>query len=167
MRRRYISMVVVVFALWGLGASGAQSGRTSGPVLFTPQDAEGLRLTEEEWTEPTRSREISVGPRIVFQMPQVREAAQGPMLETSTPMDLLVAFEARGAAVDMQSLRVQACRGPFCRSLTETLRPYIRETRVEAKNVQVPEGRFAIKIDITDLQGRKTSEAYRLEVRGR
>jgi hypothetical protein len=167
MRKRTIGIGIVVVVLCGLSASRAQPGRAAGPILFTPQDAEGLRLTEEEWTKPLRTREISVGPRIVFQRPQVREAAQGPLLETSTPVDLLVVFEARGVAVDMQSLRVQACKGLFCKSLTETLRPYIRETRVEARDVQVPEGRFAIKIDITDLQGRKTSGTYRLEVRGR
>jgi hypothetical protein len=66
----------------------------------------------------------------------------------------------------MQSLRVQARKGIFTKSLTETLQPYTRGTRVEATAVQVPEGRFAIQIDIADLQGRKTSETYRLEVRG-
>jgi hypothetical protein len=167
MSRRKIGISIVVVVLCGLSVSGAQPRRAAGPVLFTPQDAAVLRLTEQEWTEPMRLRAISGGPRIVFQRPPVREAAQGPLLETSTPMDLLVAFEARGAAVDMQSLRVQACKGLFCKSLTETLRPYIRETRVEAKDVQVPEGRFAIQVAIADLQGRKTSEAYRLEVRGR
>jgi len=111
------------------------------------------------------AREISLGPRIVFQMPHVRDTPEGPTLETSTPMSLLVAFEERGAAVDMQSLRVQARKGIFSRSLTETLQPYIRGTRVEAQEVQVPQGRFLIQIDIADLQGRKTSEAYRLEVK--
>jgi hypothetical protein len=76
-----------------------------------------------------------------------------------------VSFEARDTAVDMQSLRVQARKGPFTKSLTEMLQPYIRGTRVEANAVQVPVGRFAIQIDIADLQGRKTSETYRLEVK--
>jgi hypothetical protein len=67
----------------------------------------------------------------------------------------------------MQSLRVQARKGIFTKSLTETLQPYIRGTGIEATAVQVPEGRFAIQIDIADLQGRKTSETYRLEVKGR
>jgi hypothetical protein len=38
---------------------------------------------------------------------------------------------------------------------------------VEARDVQVPEGQFAMQIDITNLQGRKTSETYWLAVRGR
>jgi hypothetical protein len=80
-------------------------------------------------------------------------------------MSLLVLFEERGAAVDMPSLRVQARKGLFSKSLTETLQPYVRGTRVEAQAVQVPEGRFLIQIAIADLQGRTTSEAYRLEVK--
>jgi len=169
MRRRDIGKGLVASVLWG-STSWAQPRRSSGPVLFTPQDAEVLRLSDEEWTlsrrpESMPAREISLGPRIVFQMPHVRDTPEGPTLETSTPMSLLVAFEERGAAVDMQSLRVQARKGIFSRSLTETLQPYIRGTRVEAQEVQVPQGRFLIQIDIADLQGRKTSEAYRLEVK--
>jgi len=165
MRRGKISISLVVVVLLGLSVSGAQPGRAAGPVLFTPQDAEALRLTAQEWAKSLRSRQIAVGPRIVFQRPPVREVAQGALLETATPMDLLIAFEARDAAVDMQSLRVQARKGIFSKSLTETLQPYIRGTRVEAKEVQVPEGRFLIQIDIADLQGRQTSETYRLEMK--
>jgi hypothetical protein len=172
MRRCKIGISIVVVVLCGLSASGAQPERAAGPLLFTLQEAERLRLTEEEWTQPLRAQdvplgagEVSLGPRIVVQRPQVRETTQGAMLETFTPLDLLVVFEARGAAVDMPSLRVQARKGIFTKSLTETLQPYIRGMRVEAMAVQVPEGRFAIQIDIADLQGRKTSETYRLEVK--
>jgi hypothetical protein len=170
MRRREIGKGLIASALWGLSTSWAQPRWPPGPVLFTPQDAEVLRLSDEEWTpsrrpESMQAREISLGPRIVFQRPHVRETPQGPTIETATPMDLLVVFEERDTAVDMQSLRVQARKGIFSKSLTETLQLYVRGTRVEAQEVQVPEGQFLIQIDIADLQGRKTSEAYRLEVK--
>ena len=170
MRRRDVAQGLVAFVLWGLSISWAQPRQPPGLTLFTPKDAEGLRLSDEEWMSSRRSgsvqtRGLSLGPRIVFQMPHIRETSEGPTLETSTPMGLLIIFEERGAAVDMSSLQVRARRGLFSKSLTETLQPYIRGTRVEAKEVQVPEGRFLIQIDIADLQGRQTSETYRLEVK--
>ena len=133
------------------------------------QEAARLRWSDEEWIPSAgraslRTRSMAAGPRIVVQRPLVRETPEGPTLATVTPMGLLIVFEARGAAVDMPSLRVQARKGIFSKSLTETLQPYIRGSRVEAEDVQVPEGRFLIQIAIADLQGRTTSESYRLEV---
>ena len=99
MRRRDIGKGLVACVLWGLSTSWAQPRRPSGLILFTPQGAGRLRLSDEEWTpsrrmESMQAREISPGPRIMFQMPHIRETPEGPTLETSTPMDLLVILSA-------------------------------------------------------------------------
>jgi len=62
-------------------------------------------------------------------------------------------------------LRVQGGKGLFSKDLTALLRPYVQGTRVEAQGVQVPAGRFKLEMEITDRQGTKTAETYRVEIK--
>jgi hypothetical protein len=125
MRGYYVVVGMVVVALWGLNASRAQPERTAGLVLLTLQEAEMLRLTEEEWARPVPAERprgpegAPLGPHILFQTPQPQATSQGLTLATFTPTDLLVLFEKQDAEVNMESLRVLAHKGPFSKDLTE------------------------------------------------
>jgi hypothetical protein len=149
---------------WMASAGQPQSARLEGLVLFTPKEATQLRLTTEEWQPSGRKRALSTGPRIVIQRPQVRESTDGPILETTSPTDFFISFEANQAPVNMDSLRITAKKGPFSKSLTDRLRPYIQETDLQAKAVTIPAGRFLIQIEIADQRGAKTDGRYFLRV---
>jgi hypothetical protein len=126
---------------------------------------------EPSWTAtaPVRGTLASstVGPRIVMQSPQLHETRVERTIETVTPLDLLILFEANRAPVDMDSLQVTARKWFFTKSLTALLRPYIWGTTLQGQEVKIPEGRFLLEIEIADVNGMKTVETYRVQVRGR
>jgi len=64
----------------------------------------------------------------------------------------------------MDSLKVEARKGFFSKSLTEMLRPYIRGDNIELSRVEIPKGRFMLDITIADVKGNITDSAYQLEV---
>jgi hypothetical protein len=133
-------------------------------ALFTPEESNALQLTEHEWLLPLSLPASSRGPRIVLQSPSVKRNKRVPVIETDTPALLRVLFEPNPAPVDMSSLQVRARKGFFKKSLTQFLKPYIRGTMIEARNLQFPSGKFMIEIDIADRDGQSTSQSYYLHV---
>lgn len=136
-------------------------------TLLTPQEAAQLRLTEEEWQPPPRTRALSIGPRIIIKRPPLKDAADGAVIETISPTDFIIFFEENRAPVDMNSLQIEAKKWLFTLSLTPRLRPYIQGTSLQAQGVEVPAGLFVIQIEIADVAGAKTVGTYRLMARGR
>lgn len=102
-----------------------------------------------------------------MQSPQLNETGVDRTIETVTPLEPLILFEANHAAVDMDSLQVTARKWFFTKSLTALLRPYVRGTTLQGEEVKIPEGRFLLEIEIADVHGVKTVETYRVKVRGR
>lgn len=155
--------VVVLAAV--LGASNAGS---AGPVarltLFTPAEAEQLRVSDAEWKPARRSRGVPPGPRIDVKAPEVRTSTDGTIIETRTPANLVIQFESTSAPVDMGSLAVTARKGIFSKSLTDLLRPYVKGTSVAVDGVAIPAGKFLVEIAIADERGAQTVETFRLQV---
>jgi hypothetical protein len=167
--RRQVWWTIPLAALWLAGVGHGWSAGARELILFTAKEAEQLRLTDSEWQSRSRSRSFAPesGPRIVMQSPQVQKTSDGYLIETETPTDFLIRFEETGAPVDMDSLKVEARKGIFSKSLTATLRPYVRGTMLQAERVQIPRGRFLITMEIVDRNGAKTVENYRLDIRGK
>lgn len=132
-------------------------------LLFTPQEARKLQLTDHEWRHVPRARALPAGPEIIVRRPQIKPG-EVPTIETQSPTDLDVIFEPRDAPVRMDSLNVEARKGFFSRSLTEMLRPYIHGDSIEVSQVQIPTGRFLLDISIADTSGNTSDTTYRLEV---
>lgn len=134
-------------------------------ILLTPQEAEQLNLTDEEWKKTKRMLRapISKGPVISLVKPALKDAgAEPPSVETISPVHLVVHFKERNAAVDMNSLQVYGKKGILKMSLTDRLKPYIKGTTLEAPDVQVPKGRFLVVVSVQDVNGQKTQKSYRL-----
>jgi hypothetical protein len=98
--------------------------------------------------------------------PWRRTEEAGPTIELGTPSDLEIRVEATQAPVEMHSLQVRASKWLVTKSLTALLQPYIRGRTIQAHPVQLPAGRFRLAIEIADITGAKTTEAYRVKVRG-
>ena len=162
-----MSIAVVTLCLVSLGWTQPEQSREL--VLLTSEEAMHLRLTEEdlerEAASRSRMRAISLGPRIVIEKPLLTSTAPPPTLETESPTDIIVAFEAVQRPVNMESLRVKAKKGWFTKSLTDRLKPFIEGTRLAARGVKIPRGNFLIQIAIADQQGVERVETYRLSVR--
>jgi hypothetical protein len=152
-----LAAVMLFWAAWGRSA-------TPGTILLlSSQEARQLRLTPGEWQSVAMPRALSFGPQIIIRRPQVVPAAI-PTIQAKSPTDLNVIFQPRDAPVRMDSLKVEARKGFFSKSLTEMLRPYIRGDSIELNSVQIPAGRFMLDISIADASGNTTDAIYRLEV---
>jgi hypothetical protein len=164
-RKAYSVMLAVFLGLLSIG----QIQLVGRPMftLLTPQETEQLRLTEEEWRPPPRTRALSLGPRIIIKRPPLKDAADGPLIETISPTDFTIFFEENRAPVDMNSLQIEAKKWLFSLSLTPRLRPYLQGTSLQAQGVEVPAGLFVIQIEIADIAGAKTVGTYRLMAKGR
>jgi hypothetical protein len=158
-------LLVLAVLVWPFSAGRSQSDSRAERVLLTSQEAEQVRLSEAEWQSPSRTRSLPSGPRILIQRPGITLTDAGPTIETNSPTDLIIFFEARRAPVNMDSLQVKAKKGLFAKSLTDRLRPYIEGMSLQAKQLKIPEGRFLIEIAIADRDGVETVETYHLHVR--
>jgi hypothetical protein len=133
-------------------------------LLFTPQEARQLRWATGEWLCVPRARALSIGPQIVVRRPRIG-LGEAPRIEAESPTDLDVVFESRGAPVRMDSLSVEARKGFFSKSLNRNAaRPHIRGDSIELGKVEIPTGRFMLKISIADANGDPTDTTYRLEI---
>jgi hypothetical protein len=163
--RPKVCSVMIAVGLGLVDMGQAQSAGQRMLVLLTPKEAAQLRLTEEEWQPPPRTRGLTTGPRIVIQRPMLRDTPDGPSMETTSPTDFIIFFEENRAPVDMNSLQIEAKKWLLTLSLTERLRPYIQGTSLQAKGVGIPAGLFVIQIEIADVTGAKTVGTYRLMAR--
>ncbi len=162
---RFVYVVLPAVVAWTFSVGQAEPRAKNRLVLLSHQEAKQLRLTEDEWRQRTpRARAISFGPRIIIQVPQVRETDAGHTINTVTPTDLSIVFEENRSPVNMDSLEIQARKGLFSKSLTSLLRPYIQGTTLQVQGAEVSPGRFLLEITIADQNGARTVEAYHLEV---
>ena len=161
---------VALFAVmsWPISWAWTQSLEEKRLTLLSPQEAEQLQLTDEEWQQPTpRTRALNLGPHIVIENPSVRETNGGRTLEAVTPLDLSVRFEENRSPVNMSSLQVTARKGIFSKSLTALLLPYVQGATLQVSGAEIPQGKFQLEVVVADQNGAKTVETYRLEVKGR
>jgi len=158
------AMLLLVLAGQLAGTDSRAQSVNQGPVLFTPAEARRLRLTNQEWRSVPRARALSTGPTIVVEKPRLDDADGVPIIQTTTPADLLVSFHQRSAPVDMNSLDVEAHKGFFHKSLNDVVRPYIKGDTLQIEKAQLPPGKFLLEIKIADQGGDITDQSYRLEI---
>src|SRR5215510_9132895 len=91
-------MIAACIGLVNMGQMQSVGQRTL--ALLTPNEATQLRITEEEWQPPPRTRAVSIGPRIIIKRPPIKDVADGPLIETISPTDLMIFFEENRASVD-------------------------------------------------------------------
>ena len=141
-----------------------QTDQTRITGILTEQEAQALRLEEQEWLKPpTMYRSIQAGPIIKVQLPTLKDDSN-PTIEAQTPLDLKISFEQKDAPVDMETLQVVARKGFFSQSLTNRVKKYVKGTVLEAKELDFPKGKFRIQVEIADVNGILTTAEYRLKI---
>ena len=163
-------MTIIVSVLLSLGtfvqaASQSDQSKATDLVLITQSEAAELRLTDEDLLTPIGTPPLSTdGPLILLRRPEVIKKGKTALINTGSPTDLMILFEPNQAPINMQSLKVQARKSFFKKSLTKRLQPYIRGTSIIAHNVELPSGNFLIEIEIADQVGDTTFQRYRIKV---
>lgn len=144
--------------------------------LFTEQAAGELNLDKmkgEKWDQYLDEyiirahKGLSFGPVIKVKYPEVIDAPSGPTIQLTSPTDLFIEFLPleNGKPVDMKTLEVVGKKGFFSRSLTDKLKPFVRENRLEAKKVKIPAGKFHFQVSIADTDGAETTKNFVVTVK--
>lgn len=162
----YITFTVFVFLIFTtfhVAIAATPSQKTA--LLFSLEDAKLLNHEDDvEWNRrPIVTRGAHRGPLIKLKTPPP-ENHDRFTIQTSNPLDLLVYFKKTLAPVEMESLKVIAKKGWFEKNLTDEIKPYIIEKSIHASGLKIPQGRFKIVIEISDIQKNTTSTEYRLIV---
>lgn len=138
-----------------------------GFMLLSVQEAKELQLDDAEWEEGgmPKSFGFGIGPKIIFESPQVEETDKGLIIASPSQMDLLVVFRDGVSPVDMETLNIKAKKGWFSKNLTKRLQPYLHGQSLKAENVKIPSGRFKLEIKVSDHKGNESLQEYLCEIR--
>lgn len=153
------ALLAAVLAVPSMSAAGSLS-------LFSADEAKDLTLDDAEWDKGVASKGIGfgVGPKIVFEAPEVKDTDNGQIIESPSKLSLLILFKDGIAQVDMKTLNIRARKGWFSKNLTERLAPYLDGNTIKADNVEIPSGRFKLEIKIADAQGNESVQEYLCEI---
>jgi len=171
----FVRMLVLGFFCLCSGACVRDLRDAMDILLFTENEAQQLNLDSQNekerndyanrWLLASRS---GGGPLIIMEKPSLIPENPVAMIETQSPTPLTIRFEMNprtGSPVDMQSLEVKGKKGMFSKSLTQTLRPFIKGTRIDGEQIKIPKGEFHIEISIADKNGNQTVENYLVKVK--
>jgi hypothetical protein len=156
---------------WPTTIEAAQVVKQPTIPLLTTEEAERLRLLDEEWKIVdeilTRRQALSTrGPFIAVRSPNVQPTKPIPTIETVTPIHLAVHFMAHGAPVKLQTLEICGKAWGFERCFTDKLTPYLNAhtNMLDVPNLDIPTGKYVIEIRIADEQGQETVADYKIAV---
>ncbi len=103
-----------------------------------------------------------------------KQSMAGPIIKIEKPdpdhlyndlIDILISFDKNpiGEPVNMGSLRVIYLK-MFGIDITDRIRPYVKETRIDANGIKFPEGEHEFEIRIKDNEQMESSEIFKLKV---
>jgi hypothetical protein len=168
---RSILRVLFLVWLWPTTVGGGQVVKQPPISLFAAEEAERLRLLDEEWKIIdellTRRQALSaLGPLIAVRSPSVQPTQPIPTIETTTPVNLSVHFMENGAPVKLETLEMCGKAWGFQRCFTDKLKPYLNANTniLDVPNLDIPTGKYVIEIRIADEQGQETIAYYKMAV---
>ena len=102
------------------------------------------------------------------------QSMAGPIIKVEKPdpdqsyndlIDILISFSKNpiGEPVNMDSLRIIYLK-MFGIDITDRIRPYIKETRIDANGIKFPEGEHEFEIRIKDNEQMESSEKIKIKV---
>jgi hypothetical protein len=103
-----------------------------------------------------------------------KQSMAGPIIKIEKPdpdqlyddlIDILISFDKNpiGEPVNMESLRIIYLK-MFGIDITDRIRPYIKETRIDANGIKFPEGEHEFEIRIKDNEQMESSEIIKIKV---
>ena len=138
----------------------------------------GSWITQEEAALPamkSSGREMKGMPESNNKPFRVKKKSMaGPIIQIEKPdpdhlyedlIDIFIRFDRNpiGEPVDMESLRVIYLK-MFGIDITDRIRPYVKETRIDANGIKFPEGEHEFEIRIKDNEEMESSEIVKIKV---
>lgn len=142
--RGLVPIMASLFSAVVVWSAASQACRAE--VLITQQEA----LLPNDLSAEAEMRAITRAPTVAF-------VAPGSVAATQVPFPLVIRFSPHGGAkIDPASVQVTYLKLPNI-DLTERLRPYISPAGISMPAAIVPPGTHALKVDVMDNDGRRTS----------
>jgi hypothetical protein len=152
-----IPVRIIGLCLYAIAAYG-MADVDAGLSLLSEQEAAALRLDANTKVISTTVR--GAGPRINIESPLLRQDAEGLAIAETHAEAMLVALFTEKDKVDMGRLEVEFRNGNRVVSLTNRLRPYLSENKLDARHLRIPPGRFEMVFRIEDKKGQLAEKNY-------
>lgn len=169
----------------------SSSGNTEASALFSDNELEKLKLSQEEWTTELKQyqktvkakrdvhpyttadklrfdKENELGPVVSI----VDPTPVGEVYRSAAPVRLLVYLKSRVAPIDIDSLRVKGKRGFFSLNITDRMKPYMRQPSegenadyvIDANIPKLGAGHYVLTLSLADMQGNQEEHKAFLEI---
>jgi hypothetical protein len=161
-----VILIAVILVLNIVGQSGAEEKKTISwitkeeaalPAMKSP--VTGMKGLPESENQPFKvKKQFMAGPIIKVEKPDEDQFYDDLI-------DILISFDKNpiGEPVNMESLRIIYLK-MFGIDITDRIRPYIKETRIDANGIKFPEGEHEFEIRIKDNERMESSEIFKIKV---
>ena len=135
-------------------------------------------ITQEEAALPSmKPNETRMGNRPESKketFPINQQSGAGPIIKIEKPdqdqfyddlIDILIRFDKNpvGEPVNMESLRIIYLK-MLGIDITDRVRPYVKETRIDANGVMFPEGEHEFEVRIKDIEDMGSTKVFKVKV---
>jgi hypothetical protein len=136
-----------------------------GLVLGAAHSASAFQLITNDEAQLPAAPVVQIATRGLTRGPTVDQVAPAPdAMAPNGALEFDVTFAPHnGATIDPSKVRVTYLKQPEI-DLTQRLKAYITPKGIDAKDVTVPPGTHMIRIEVTDSDGRSTSQIMKIQV---
>ncbi|HLI22755.1 MAG TPA: hypothetical protein VKV32_16655 [Stellaceae bacterium] len=135
-------------------------------VLAVAEPALAFQLISPQEAKLPAAQVVQIATRGLTRGPTVKQVSPPP--NTAAPsggsLTLDIAFDAHnGATIDPAKVKVIYMKQPAI-DLTPRLRPFITPNGIDATDVQIPPGTHMLRVEVTDSDGRSTTQIMTIQV---
>jgi len=134
-------------------------------ALGAAHTASAFQLITSDEAKLPAAPVVQIATRGLTRGPTVDQVAPAPdAMVPNGVLELDVTFAPHnGATIDPSKVRVTYLKQPEI-DLTQRLKAYITPKGIDAKDVTIPPGTHMIRVDVTDSNGRSTSQIMKIQV---
>jgi hypothetical protein len=137
-----------------------------GVALAAAHSAFAFQLITSDEAKLPSAQVVQIATRGLTRGPTVDQVSPPP--DATVPSGGSVTFDItfdahNGATINPSTVKVTYMKQPAI-DLTQRLKPFITPKGIDAANVQIPAGTHMIRIEVTDSEGRSTTEIMKIQV---
>jgi hypothetical protein len=142
------------------------SGAILGAGILAANPALAFQLITSQEAGLPAAQVVQIATRGLTRGPTVDQVSPPPdaTVPSGGSLTFDITFDAHnGATIDPSMVKVTYMKQPVI-DLTQRLKPFITPKGIDASNVQIPAGTHMIRIEVTDSEGRSTTEIMKIQV---
>lgn len=142
------------------------SGAILGAGILAADPALAFQLITSQEAGLPAAQVVQIATRGLTRGPTVEQVSPPPDAAAPSGGSLTfdITFDAHnGATIDPATVKVSYMKQPVI-DLTPRLKPFITPKGIDAKDVQIPPGTHMIRVEVTDSQGRSTTQIMTIQV---